>query len=211
MSTTDGGTTTVEPKTRTGTATADLFGDSSSCTLTVEQTEGPYYFDADSIRSDIREDREGTRLRLAIRVRDADSCEPLKNAVVDLWHCDALGSYSGFEAASGGGPGGGGRTDDEKYLRGAQVTNADGIVEFVTVYPGWYQGRTVHIHGKVHVDNQTAADHPVLLRRQGLRARVRGQSLLAAQRPRRAQRQRQHLRRRACSLTSLGKARATWA
>jgi hypothetical protein len=85
-----------------------------------------------------------------------DSCEPLKNAVVDLWHCDALGSYSGFEAASGGGPGGGGRTDDEKYLRGAQVTNADGIVEFVTVYPGWYQGRTVHIHGKVHVDNQTA-------------------------------------------------------
>ena len=123
VSTTDGGTTTVEPKTSTGTATADLFDDSSSCTLTVEETEGPYYFDADSIRSDIREDREGTRLRLAIRVRDADSCEPLKNAVVDLWHCDALGSYSGFEAASGGGPGGGGRTDDEKYLRGAQVTN----------------------------------------------------------------------------------------
>ena len=155
VSTTDGGTTTVEPKTRTGTATADLFGNSSSCTLTVEQTEGPYYFDADSIRSDIREDREGTRLRLAIRVRDADSCEALQNAVVDLWHCDALGSYSGFDAASGGGPGGS-RTDDEKYLRGAQVTNSDGIVEFVTVYPGWYQGRTVHIHGKVHVDNQTA-------------------------------------------------------
>jgi hypothetical protein len=61
-------------------------------------------------------------------------------------HCDALGSYSGFEAASGSG----GRTDEEKYLRGAQVTNSDGIVEFVTVYPGWYQGRTVHIHGKVH-------------------------------------------------------------
>jgi protocatechuate 3,4-dioxygenase beta subunit len=156
ISTTDGGTTTVDPKTRTGTATADLFEDSSSCTLTVEQTEGPYYVDADSIRSDIREDREGTRLRLAIMVRDADSCEPLKNTVVDLWHCDALGSYSGFEAASGGAPGGGGRTDDEKYLRGAQVTNSDGIVEFVTVYPGWYQGRTVHIHGKVHVDNQTA-------------------------------------------------------
>ena len=78
VSTTDGGTTTVEPKTRTGAATAELFDDSSSCTLTVEETEGPYYFDADSIRSDIREDREGTRLRLAIRVRDADSCEPLQ-------------------------------------------------------------------------------------------------------------------------------------
>jgi protocatechuate 3,4-dioxygenase beta subunit len=155
VSTTNGGTTTVEPKTRTG-STAELFDDSSSCTLTVEQTEGPYYFDADSIRSDIREGREGTRPRLAIRVRDADSCEPLKNAVVDVWHCDALGSYSGFEAASSGGPGGGGPTDEEKYLRGAQVTNSDGIVEFVTVYPGWYQGRTVHIHAKVHLDSQTA-------------------------------------------------------
>jgi len=159
VSTTDGRTTTVEPKTKAGAATSELFGDSSSCTLTMQETEGPYYFDADSIRSDIREDREGARLRLAIRVRDAKSCEPLKNTVVDIWHCDAAGVYSGFEAAStgaGGGPGGGGRTDQKKYLRGAQVTNSDGIVEFVTVYPGWYRGRTVHIHGKVHVDNKTA-------------------------------------------------------
>jgi protocatechuate 3,4-dioxygenase beta subunit len=156
--TTDGDTTTVEPKTSSGAATAELFDDSSSCTLAAEQTEGPYYFDADSIRSDIREDREGARLRLAVRVRDAGSCEPLRNAVVDVWHCDAVGVYSGFEAAStgaGGGPGGG-RTDDERYLRGAQVTNSDGIAEFVTVYPGAYRGRTVHIHAKVHVDNQTA-------------------------------------------------------
>jgi protocatechuate 3,4-dioxygenase beta subunit len=158
VSTTDGRTTTVEPKTRSGAATAELFDDSSVCTLTAQETEGPYCFDADSIRSDIREDRKGTRLRLAVRVRDADSCEPLRNAVVDVWHCDALGVYSGFEAAStgaGGGPGGD-RTDDERYLRGAQVTNSDGIVEFVTVYPGAYRGRTVHIHAKVHVDNRTA-------------------------------------------------------
>jgi protocatechuate 3,4-dioxygenase beta subunit len=155
VSTTDGGTTTVEPKTTTGAATADLFDDSSACTLTAQETEGPYYFDADSIRSDIREDRKGTRLRLAVRVRDAKKCEPLRNAVVDVWHCDALGVYSGFESASTGGPGGG-RTDSEKYLRGAQVTNSDGIVEFVTVYPGWYRGRTVHIHAKVHIDNRTA-------------------------------------------------------
>jgi protocatechuate 3,4-dioxygenase beta subunit len=155
VSTTDGGTTTVEPKTKSGSATSALFDDSSSCTLTLQETEGPYYFDADSIRGDIREDRKGARLRLAIRVRDADSCKPLKNAVVDIWHCDALGVYSGFEAASTGGPGGG-RTDNERYLRGAQVTNADGIVEFVTIYPGWYRGRTTHIHAKVHVDNRTA-------------------------------------------------------
>jgi protocatechuate 3,4-dioxygenase beta subunit len=155
VSTTDGATTTVEPRGRSNTALQDLFDDSASCTLTAEETEGPYYFDADSIRSDIREDRKGTRLRLGVRVRDADSCGALRNAVVDIWHCDATGLYSGFESASTGGPGGG-RSDNEKYLRGAQVTDADGIVEFVTVYPGWYSGRTTHIHAKVHVDNQTA-------------------------------------------------------
>jgi protocatechuate 3,4-dioxygenase beta subunit len=152
--TTDGGTATVEPQASTSPSTADRFGDASSCTLTPELTEGPYYFDADAIRSDIREDREGAPLRLAIRVRDAQSCEPIANAVVDIWHCDAGGLYSGFEAASQGGPGGG-RSDEERYLRGAQVTNADGIVEFLTVYPGWYRGRTTHIHTKVHLDRTT--------------------------------------------------------
>ena len=152
----DGGKTTGDTTTKTSATTARLFDESSSCTVTPEETEGPYYFDADRIRGDIREDREGTRLRLAIRVRDAAGCKPISNAVVDIWHCDALGLYSGFEAASTGGPGGGGGpTDNEKYLRGAQVTNSDGIVEFVTIYPGWYRGRTVHIHAKVHLDNAT--------------------------------------------------------
>ena len=118
----------------------------------------------DAIRSDITEDREGTPLRLALRVRDAESCEPIENAIVDVWHCDATGLYSGFESASqgGGGPGGGGSpgggsgpTDDETYLRGAQATNSDGIVQFKTIYPGWYRGRTVHIHCKVHLDRTT--------------------------------------------------------
>jgi protocatechuate 3,4-dioxygenase beta subunit len=171
VSTTNGRTTTVQSKTETSTAAAELFDESASCSLTPQETEGPYYFDVDSIRSDIREDREGTLLRLAIRVRGAKSCKPLENAVVDVWHCDALGIYSGFESASkgaggggappGGGPAGGpggansGPTDDETYLRGAQVTNADGIVEFKTIYPGWYRGRTVHIHAKVHLDKKT--------------------------------------------------------
>jgi protocatechuate 3,4-dioxygenase beta subunit len=154
VTTTGGETATVAPQTSPSAATADLFDDTSSCVLTPEQTEGPYYFDVDSIRSDIREDREGVRLRLAVRVRDADSCSPIENAVVDIWHCDALGIYSGFESASRGGPGGG-RSDEETYLRGAQATNADGIVEFTTIYPGWYRGRTVHVHAKVHVDSAT--------------------------------------------------------
>ena len=123
---------------------AGLFDDTSSCTLTAEQTEGPYYFDADSVRSDIREDRDGTLLRLAIRVRAAGECTPLADAVVDVWHCDASGVYSGFEEGEG-----------ERFLRGAQVTNADGVVQFRTIYPGWYPGRTPHIHVKVHLDRQT--------------------------------------------------------
>ena len=158
VATTAGETTTVTPESATSDATSALFDEGGSCRVTVEQTEGPYYFDADKVRSDIREDRKGTRLRLALRVQDAE-CAPVANAVVDIWHADAGGAYSGFDGSSaGGGPpapggGGGGAQTSTRYLRGAQVTNRDGIVEFVTVYPGWYEGRTVHIHAMVHVDN----------------------------------------------------------
>lgn len=154
VSTTEGSTATVQPQSPVPSSITDLFENAASCTLAPEQTEGPYYFDVNSIRSDIREDREGATLRLAVRVREAAACTPVANAVVDIWHCDAVGVYSGFESASMGG-GGSGRTDDETYLRGAQVTNSDGIVQFVTIYPGWYRGRTTHIHAKVHLDNAT--------------------------------------------------------
>jgi protocatechuate 3,4-dioxygenase beta subunit len=154
VTTTEGSTATVEPRRATSAGLAARFDDAASCAVTAELTEGPYYFDAGAIRRDIREDREGVRLRLGLRVRDAASCEPLPSAVADLWHCDAGGLYSGFESASTGGPGGG-RSDDERYLRGAQVTDAEGIAEFVTIYPGWYSGRTPHIHAKVHLDRET--------------------------------------------------------
>jgi protocatechuate 3,4-dioxygenase beta subunit len=159
VTTTDGSTATVETKASTSVSTkltAERFDSASTCAVATELTEGPYYFDVDSIRSDIREDRSGTLLRLGVRVRDAESCEPIENAIVDVWHCDALGSYSGFESASNGSGGGGSsRSDDETYLRGAQATNSDGIVEFKTIYPGWYRGRTTHIHAKVHLDRST--------------------------------------------------------
>jgi protocatechuate 3,4-dioxygenase beta subunit len=152
VTTTEGATATVEPKTSPSAASGELFDGSASCTVTPELTEGPFYFDVDRIRSDIREDREGTTLRVALRVRDAESCEPIENAVVDIWHCDALGSYSGFDDDDDDGGGG----DRTTYLRGAQVTNSEGVAQFRTIYPGWYPGRTVHIHAKVHLDNQTA-------------------------------------------------------
>ncbi len=74
---------------QTSSATSELFEGAASCTLTPEETEGPYYFDAESIRSDIREDRPGVPLRLALRVMDNDTCAPVSDAVVDIWHCDA--------------------------------------------------------------------------------------------------------------------------
>jgi protocatechuate 3,4-dioxygenase beta subunit len=116
------------------------FDDAAHCTQTAELTEGPFYFEVDKVRSDIRENREGVPLRLGIRVRGAEKCKPVKDAVVDVWHCDASGSYS---------------ERGETYLRGLQITNSDGVVEFTTIYPGWYPGRTVHIHAKVHLDKRT--------------------------------------------------------
>ncbi|HEY6566123.1 MAG TPA: intradiol ring-cleavage dioxygenase [Actinomycetota bacterium] len=154
VATSEGATATVQPQSPVGTDLAAMFDGAATCTLSPEETEGPYYFDVDSIRTDITEDRLGIPFRLGIRVQEAGACTSIANAVVDIWHCDADGLYSGFEAASQGGPGGG-RTDEETYLRGAQVTNADGIAEFRTVYPGWYAGRTVHIHTKVHLDSAT--------------------------------------------------------
>ncbi len=151
-----GSSTTVAPVTA-GAVTAAMFTGAAACALTPEQTEGPYYIDVDKIRDDIREDRQGTPLRLAARVLGVDGCTPVKDAVFEVWHCDAGGLYSGFEQSSrgGGGPPGRGSssTDQTRYLRGAQVTNAEGIAVITTIYPGWYQGRTVHIHAKVQLTN----------------------------------------------------------
>ncbi|MHB9752839.1 intradiol ring-cleavage dioxygenase [Streptomyces sp. BYX5S] len=154
--------------------TAD--GASESCyRLTTETTEGPYYIDADKLRRDITEDQDGIPLLLNLKVIDAETCEPLRDAAVDIWHCNAVGVYSGYEAVGSGGGGGtppsgtptgpppsggpsggpGGHqepTDDERYLRGTWRTDKHGHVAFRTVFPGWYAGRCVHIHVKVHVD-----------------------------------------------------------
>jgi len=111
-----------------------------TCVLTPEMTEGPYYLDGDKVRRDIREGRPGTRLDLATTVVDVSSCKPINGALVDIWHCDAGGTYSGF-AQEG--------TDGKTFMRGIQRTNKSGLATFVTVYPGWYSGRTVHIHVQV--------------------------------------------------------------
>jgi protocatechuate 3,4-dioxygenase beta subunit len=114
---------------------------SVACILTPEQTEGPYYIAGEKFRRNITDGHPGAALLLRTTVVDASTCRPIKNAAVDIWHADAAGVYSGF------GSGASSRT----FMRGIQRTNAKGVAEFRTVYPGWYQGRTVHIHVKVHV------------------------------------------------------------
>lgn len=115
-----------DEKATSTTSTTGAFDGAASCAVTPEQTEGPFYIDVDKVRSDIREDRPGALLRLGIRARGGADCKPLDNAVVDVWHCDALGGYSGVNGDAG------------TFLRGVQVTNGDGAVEFKTIYPGWY-------------------------------------------------------------------------
>jgi protocatechuate 3,4-dioxygenase beta subunit len=112
------------------------------CVLTPGQEEGPFYIDLAQVRQDIVENRPGVPLALALTVVDSDSCEPIRDAAVDIWHCDALGVYSG-EPSEG--------SEGETYLRGIQLTDGNGLAEFATIYPGQYPGRTTHIHVKVHI------------------------------------------------------------
>ena len=126
------------------------------CVVRPELTEGPYFVDTQLNRSDIRPDptsgavSEGALLSLAFVVSQVGNnvCTPLAGAVVDVWHCDALGVYSavsdpGFDTSS------------QQFLRGYQTTDGSGRAQFTTIYPGWYSGRTVHIHFKVRI-NATA-------------------------------------------------------
>jgi protocatechuate 3,4-dioxygenase beta subunit len=111
------------------------------CVLTPELTEGPYYIAGEKLRRDIREGHPGTLLALRLTVLNASTCKPIKDAAVDIWHADAAGNYSGF----------GSDTSSRTFLRGIQKTDKNGLALFTTIYPGWYQGRAVHIHVKVHV------------------------------------------------------------
>ena len=111
----------------------------TTCLLTPEATEGPYWVDGALSRRNITEGKPGVPLVIRFTVLNAKTCKPIPKADVEIWHCDALGNYSAVNGAS------------TRYLRGHQKAGPTGKAEFLTIFPGWYPGRTPHIHMKVGV------------------------------------------------------------
>jgi protocatechuate 3,4-dioxygenase beta subunit len=139
----------------------------AACVLQRELTEGPYYLDLDLVRRDIRGNRKGTPLTLRFQVVDVATCRPIRRAAVAIWHADASGQYSGVAGVSG------------NWLRGVQKTGSGGRVRFETILPGWYRGRTPHIHMKVFVPGDEVHSGQVFFRPALTRA-VYGQGVYAA-------------------------------
>lgn len=132
----------------TVTQTAALLHGADVCAIIPEVTEGPYYFDPAMERVDITEGRPGIPTRIRLQVVDG-ACAPMPGARVDIWHCDATGVYSGY---AGQGDDGSVDTTGQTFMRGTQFADDNGIVEFETVYPSWYRGRTTHVHFKIFLD-----------------------------------------------------------
>ncbi len=142
-------TSTAQATATSGASTATTSGNTPACVARPALTEGPYFVDEMLNRSDIRSDpsdgsvRQGALLALTFRVSQlTNACAPLGGASVDVWHCDAAGVYSDVSDP-------GFSTVGKKFLRGYQVTDSSGVARFTTIYPGWYQGRAVHIHFKI--------------------------------------------------------------
>jgi protocatechuate 3,4-dioxygenase beta subunit len=129
------GTSPTSPTDTTTTTTST----NAACAVTPSETVGPYPSLVSIVRSDIRESKPGTTLTLTVKVVNVNAgCAAVANANVEIWQCDATGNYSEY-----------GSQTSQTYLRGIQTTNSNGEVTFVTIYPGWYQGRATHIHVEV--------------------------------------------------------------
>ena len=127
----------------------------NECVIIPSETAGPFPLDLTEnqtfFRQDIRESEEGILLTLRLKIIGEDNCEPMQNARVNIWHCDKDGVYSGY--STGNNPGDANGTQ----LRGYQFTDANGEVEFTTIFPGWYNGRICHIHFQVYVSSSYSA------------------------------------------------------
>lgn len=123
----------------------------AACMLVPTETAGPFPLDLTTnnayFRNDVRESKTGVQLNLKLKIVGAGNCEPMQNVRVNIWHCDKDGLYSGYDQTNNKGQAG------LTYLRGYQITDANGIVNFVTIFPGWYTGRICHIHFQVYVSS----------------------------------------------------------
>ncbi|KAH6657469.1 Intradiol ring-cleavage dioxygenase [Truncatella angustata] len=128
---------------------ATLFSGNSSCILTPEVTQGPYYVGGEYVRRNLIEDQEGVDTVIDYQVIDVDTCEPVPNVYLEMWHCNSTGVYSGI-VASGNGDSSDETNIDNTWLRGIQKTDTDGVAQFETIFPGHYTSRATHIHLMVH-------------------------------------------------------------
>lgn len=127
----------------------DMLDIPASCVLSPRDIEGPYFFETGLMRSEITEGRTGVPLDVRLQLVDVDDgCAPVQNAVIEIWHCDADGIYSGYDIDEGNLA----DAQGETFLRGFQETDRNGRVEFQTIYPGWYPIRTIHIHAMALID-----------------------------------------------------------
>ncbi|KAJ5110024.1 hypothetical protein N7532_002669 [Penicillium argentinense] len=131
-----------------------LFSSEGTCILAPDVTQGPYYVTGELIRQNIAEDQGGVPLYMDIQLIDTNTCDPLPEIYMDLWHCNATGVYSGIQA-SGNGDSSDSSNIDNTFLRGLQPSNEDGVVQFESIFPGHYTGRATHIHVLTHPANET--------------------------------------------------------
>ncbi|KAH6653852.1 Intradiol ring-cleavage dioxygenase [Truncatella angustata] len=125
---------------------ADIFGSNTSCILTPDNANGPYFVYQEHIRQNVVENVQGVPMHLELQFIDVNTCKPA-NILIDIWSCNNQGVYSGVSAAGEGGLG-------TTYLRGVQPTDKDGVVNFDTLFPGHYQGRATHQHIIAHVGSK---------------------------------------------------------
>jgi protocatechuate 3,4-dioxygenase beta subunit len=121
----------------------------AACQFSPSVPEGPFYFDAKLVRKEIAEGRPGIPIEYRLTVVNAE-CQPVANAVVDIWQCDSDGVYSGYPGQITGA-----NTTGMTFLRGVQSTDAQGLARFTAIYPGWYPRRLTHLHVKIHLSSRT--------------------------------------------------------
>ncbi|KAK3936128.1 putative gpi anchored dioxygenase [Diplogelasinospora grovesii] len=138
---------TSKLKFSSGTPAASVFGSNTTCVFTPDNADGPYFVQGEQIRSNVTENLVGVPIHMEMQFIDVNTCRPAENLFIDIWSCNSTGAYSGVSAAGEGGL-------ESTYLRGVQVTNKEGVVNFDSIFPGHYQGRATHQHITAHAGAQ---------------------------------------------------------